>query len=399
MTAMRAPLGMPASDRLYARATAALPGGNTRTTLFVAPHPPYAASGHRCWVVDVDGHEVIDFNSNYTALIHGYQRAEIAAAVNEAIAEGTCFCLPTVHEVQLAERLSARIPAAPKWRFTNSGTEAVMMAIRVARAATGRDAVLRFAGCYHGTYDGMLEVGAKGVPSAYADQVITVPVGDHAALHAALNTDGHRIACVLFDAMANRAGLRPSDPAFVRMLRAETESHGILLVMDEVITFRVAHGGMQSLYDVRPDITTLGKVLGGGFPVGAVGGRAEVMDLFDPHRRDGVAHGGTFSANPVTMRAGCVALDLLTSDEIARINALGDRLRRSLIEQGWNATGRGSLLRLHAPDPAATWWRLYEEGVLVAPNGLTCTSTAMTAEVIDEAIAAFDRVMKASRTS
>lgn len=399
MTATRAPLGMPASDRLYARATASLPGGNTRTTLFVAPHPPYAASGRRCWVVDVDGHEVIDFNSNYTALIHGYQRAEIVAAVNQAIAQGTCFCLPTVHEVHLAERLAARIPAAPKWRFTNSGTEAVMMAIRVARAATGRDAVLRFSGCYHGTYDGMLEVGAKGVPGAYADQVITVPVGDHAALHAALNTDGHRIACVLFDAMPNRAGLRPSDPAFVRMLRAETERHGILLVMDEVITFRVAYGGMQSLYDVRPDITTLGKVLGGGFPVGAVGGRAKVMDLFDPHRRDGVAHGGTFSANPVTMRAGCVALDLLTSDEITRINALGDRLRQSLIEQGWNATGRGSLLRLHAPDPAATWWRLYEEGVLVAPNGLTCTSTAMTAEVIDEAIAAFDRVMKASRTS
>jgi glutamate-1-semialdehyde 2,1-aminomutase len=389
---------MPASDRLYDRATASLPGGNTRTTLFVAPHPPYAASGRGCSVVDIDGHEVIDFNSNYTSLIHGYQRAEIVAAVNGAIAQGSCFCLPTVYEVELAERLAARISAAPKWRFTNSGTEAVMMAIRVARAATGRDAVLRFAGCYHGTYDGIFEAGAGGVPGAYAEQVVTVPVGDKAALQAALSAGGHRIACVLFDPMPNRAGLRPSDPAFVQMLRAETARHEILLVMDEVITFRLAHGGMQALYDVRPDITTLGKVLGGGFPVGAVGGRAEVLDLFDPHCRHGVNHGGTFSANPVTMRAGCVALDLLTREEIARINALGDRLRQSLIENGWNATGHGSLLRIHASDPAATWWRLYEEGVLVAPNGLMCTSTAMTEEVIDQAIAAFDRVMKASQT-
>jgi len=225
-----------------------------------------------------------------------------------------------------------------------------------------------------------------------AQQIISVPVGDGAALRAALEADGERIACVLFDAMPNRAGLRPADPDFVGMLRAETARRGILLILDEVITFRIAYGGIQSLYDLEPDISTLGKLIGGGFPVGAVGGRADLMDLFDPRRPAHVVHGGTFSANPVTMRAGIVALDLLTEQEIARINALGDRLRETLTGHGYKVTGRGSLLRIHVDDPAGLWWRLYRQGVLIAANGLACTSTALDDQTLDRAIAGFARV-------
>ena len=231
----------------------------------------------------------------------------------------------------LAERLAGRIPGAPSWRFTNSGTEAVMVALRLARVATGRGAVLRFDGCYHGTSDWALEPGAVGMPAGLADDIISIPVGDESALRDALEQHGEQIACVLFDAMPNRAGLRPADPEYVRLLREETRRRGILLVLDEVITFRVAFGGVQSVYGLEPDITTLGKIIGGGFAVGALGGPRELMELFDPRRPDRIAHGGTFSANPVAMRAGAAALDLLTAAEIERINGLGDRLRTTLL--------------------------------------------------------------------
>jgi glutamate-1-semialdehyde 2,1-aminomutase len=323
--------------------------------------------------------------------VHGHARAEVVAAATRAIQDGSCFSLPTAHEVELAAVLGRRIPAAEKWRFTNSGTEAVMMALRLARTATGRELVVRFDGCYHGSYDGALAPGARGVPSALADAIVSIPVGDSQALLRTLEERGEEIACVLFDAMPNRAGLEPATREFVSMLRRETAGRDILLVLDEVITFRIAPGGIQSRYELRPDITTLGKVIGGGFPIGAVGGRAELMDLFDPRLSGHLVHGGTFSANPVSMQAGLAALELLTASEIERINGLGDRLRHELVRQGWYATGRGSLLRIRASDQTTLWWRLYEEGVMIAANGLAATSTAMDDTQIDRAVAAFAR--------
>ncbi len=380
------------SDELYARALACLPGGNSRTTVFVSPHPPYAARGQGCVLTDADGHELLDLQGNYTVLVHGHGRREIVEAASSALRDGSCFGLPTADEVELAQELSERVPSAERWRFANSGSEAVMMALRLARFHTGRPLILRFDGCYHGTYDGALMPGAPGVPPAVSEQVLSVPVGDADAVATAFEEHGARIACVLFDAMPNRAGLVPASPEFVRWLRQETERRGILLLLDEVITFRIAPGGIQSLYGLRPDITTLGKLIGGGLPIGAIGGRAEVMSGFDPRAPDHLAHGGTFSANPVSMRAGLASLRLLTAEEIERINGYGDRLRRELGKQGWRVTGRGSLLRIHGQDPAALWWRLYAEGVMIAPNGLAATSTAMDESVIDRALAAFERV-------
>jgi glutamate-1-semialdehyde 2,1-aminomutase len=385
--------GIPRGDALYERALRRLPGGSSRTTVFVPPHPPYALRGEGWRVWDVDGHELIDLQCNYASLVHGHAFPPAVQAATQALAEGSAFGLPTAAEVDLAERLAERLPWTERWRFAGSGSEAVMIAVRAARAATGRAGLLRFAGCYHGSWDAVVEPGARGVPAAAQRDVLTVPVGDEAALLAALEEHGERLACVLLDLMPNRAGLRPAEPAFAALVREQTARRGIVLILDEVITFRLATGGLQELYGIEGDIVTLGKLIGGGLPIGALGGRAAQLELFDPRRADAVAHGGTFSANPVSLRAGIAALDALDAAAIARIDALGERLRAGLGALGYAVTGRGSLLKVHAPNPVELWWRLYRAGVLIACGGLTCVSTPMDDAVIDRALAAFERAL------
>jgi glutamate-1-semialdehyde 2,1-aminomutase len=259
-----------------------------------------------------------------------------------------------------------------------------MMAIRLARAVTGRDSVMRFAQAYHGTYDAVQDPTARGLSSARAREIVAVPFNDGSAALDAMRVHGESLAAVVLDAMPNRAGLVPASPEFVRMLRAETRARGIVLIQDEVLTFRMTVGGLHKCYDVEPDVITVGKLIGGGFPVGAFGGAPAIMSAFDPRTEEPVLHGGTFSANPVTMSAGCAALSLYDAVEVERLNALGDRLRSLLLEDGWSVTGRGSLLRVHAPDQPRLWWSLYRSGVLIAPNGLMALSTPMDEEVINE---------------
>lgn len=387
-----APVALPKSDELFARAMRSLPGGNTRTTVFVAPHPPYARSGEGWRIVDEDGSELIDALGNYTALIHGHAHPRIVDAAHAAIAEGASFGLPTRHEVAFAEHLAERVAMGEQWRFTNSGTEAVMMALRLARAVTGRDRVLRFEGCYHGTCDAVVSGASPGIPQSVAADVIVVPLEDLDATSAALDNHGDDLACVLLDSLPNRAGLRPADPDFVQTLRAETARRGVLLVHDEILSFRVAYAGFHADYDVEPDIVTLGKIIGGGFPIGAVGGRAHVMEHFDPRRLASVGHGGTFSANPVSMRAGLAALELFDAPEVERLNALGERLRAELGVAGWTVTGHGSLLRVHVADPRRLWWDLYGAGLLTSVNGLLCLSTPMDERVIDRILQIYEAV-------
>lgn len=378
----------PRADALYDRALGHLPGGNSRTSLFVRPHPPYAASGAGYRLTDVDGHTVIDLLNNFTSLIHGHAHPRLVAVATEAIAGGSAYGLPTEHEVEFAELLAKRVPAAESWRFLNSGTEAVMMSIRAARAFTGRDLIIRFEHCYHGTYDAVA-LEQRGVAEGVAGTVVVLPVWDGEALVETLEANGDRVAAVVLDAMPHHAGLIPAPPEFMRLMRDETQRRDVLIVQDEVITFRVAPGGMQSFYDVKPDITAVGKIIGGGFPVGAIGGRAEVMDVFNPVGTDPVSHGGTFSANPVTTRAGLTAMQMMTESEYARINSLGERLRSGLLAQGWRVNGLGSLIKVDIGETPETWWRLYEDGVLISPGGLACISTPMDESVVDEALASF----------
>jgi glutamate-1-semialdehyde 2,1-aminomutase len=367
-----------------------MPGGLARAALATKPGPPYAATAQGCELIDVDGHRLIDLHADFSALVHGNAHPVITQAAVAALERGACFGLPTATEVALAEHLQARQPSLERLRFTNSGSEAVMMAIRVARAWSGKEAVLRFAGCYHGCYDAVAGDRAPGRPASLHSEVITVPVGDAARFFEALVEHGERLAGVLLDLMPNRAGLSPAPREFASLVRRATAQLGIALIVDEVITFRLCYGGMQDDYELTPDLTVLGKVIGGGLPVGALGGRTEIMAVLDPTGRDPVDHGGTFTANPVTMSAGLAALELLRAQEIARINSLGDRLRDGLCELGYETNGRGSLLKIVGEaDLPALWWRLYRAGVLIAQDGLLSVSTVMNEAVIDKVLARF----------
>jgi glutamate-1-semialdehyde 2,1-aminomutase len=353
--------------------------------------PPYAVRGSGFLLVDADGHEVIDLQGNQTALVHGHAHPAIVAAVTEAVAAGSSVGLPTPAEVELAGRLVERIPAVERIRFAGSGTEAVMLALRVARAYTGRPKILRFAGAYHGTYDDVVGGPARGIPPGVRDWVVTAPFGDESAFRTVIAEHGDTLACVLVDLMPNRAGLVPASQEFAQLLRSETAARGILLAVDEVITFRLATGGLQTEYGLEPDLVVLGKLIGGGLPVGAYGGREEVMAVTDPRTDGAVQLGGTFTANPVTMRAGAVALDLLHAAAIERINGLGDLLRAELRRRGRHVTGRGSLLRIDADDPLELWWRLYRAGVLIANGGLAAVSTPMDEQTIETVLERFEQ--------
>lgn len=392
---MKSKGGHPGAGReLYERAHRRFPGGSSRTTLWVAPHPPYALQGEGWRVRDVDGHDLIDLHGDYSALVHGNAFGPIADAARAALERGSAFGLPTSAEVDLADCLAGRMGWAERWRFTGSGSEAVMAAVRGARAVSGRDMVVRFADCYHGGWDALAAPGARGVPEGVAREVVTLALGDGEAFLSALEEHGEQLACVLFDLMPNRAGLHPAERSFAQLVREHTHARGVALIVDEVITFRMAPGGMQSQYGIEGDIVTLGKLIGGGLPVGALGGKAEWMDVFDPSRSDGVALAGTFAANPVSMSAGLAALTALDADAIERIGTLGGRLREGLTRLGYEVTGAGSLCKLHAPDLPALWRSLYDEGVLIAADGLACVSTAMDEAIIDRALELFGRVSR-----
>lgn len=371
-----------AGEPLRIRAVRALPGGITRSTVHVQPHPPYAVSGRGARVVDVNGHEVIDANNNYTSLIHGHAHPHLVEVANSTIRQGSAFGLPTPSEIALAETLASRTGIA-QWRFCNSGTEAVMMALRCARAFTGRNLIVRFAGSYHGTYDGVVDPDVPGVPADVRHSVLVLPQGSSDAFLEAMRQHGSRVAAVLIDLMPNRAGLRPAEASFVELVRRETRAHGSLLVVDEVITFRVGFGGMAALYGLVPDIVVVGKVIGGGFAAGGIGGSADVLRPFDPNNSSGLPWGGTFSANPVTMSVGRAALELFDDKAILRLNAAGDQLRAELNRAGVPASGLGSLIRLRLDGPSS-WWRLYEARLLVCTNGLLALSTAMSDTDIED---------------
>ncbi|MDI2029558.1 aminotransferase class III-fold pyridoxal phosphate-dependent enzyme [Saccharopolyspora sp. TS4A08] len=376
------------------RAQRVLPGGNTRTTLFVPPHPPYAVRGNGALITDDTGHRVIDCNNNYTSLIHGHARAEVLETAIEAARSGTAFGLPTASEVALAEHLRDRT-GIEQWRFCNSGSEAVLMLLRAARAYTGRDLIIRFDGSYHGTGDALVPPEAPGLAKSVSESVLVLPQNDLAAVEKALHEHGARVAAVLIDLMPNRAGLIPADPEYVTALRNLTRQHATLLAVDEVITFRLREGGLHTDYDIQPDLVSVGKVIGGGFPVGAIGGSAEVLSPFAPTAPGAVSWGGTFSANPVTMAAGLTALQLFGATEITELNQRGDAVRARLLKADVPVRGSGSLLRLTTPNPTELWWKLYHAGVLAGTNGLLALSTAMTDAQLDQIT---DGVTRAFRT-
>jgi glutamate-1-semialdehyde 2,1-aminomutase len=333
-----------ASEQAFARALAVLPGGVSspvRAFGAVGGTPRVIAAGEGPELVDVDGERLLDFVGSWGPLILGHAHPAVVRAVAEAAARGTTFGAPCPGEAALAERVVAAYPAAEKVRLVSSGTEATMSAVRLARAATGRDLVVKFAGCYHGHADHLLvqagsglatfsQPSSAGVPAAFAGCTLVADLDDEAGLAELFDAHRRRIAAVILEPLPANCGLLVQRPEFLAALARRTREEGALLILDEVITgFRLGLGGAAERLGLEPDLATFGKVIGGGLPVGAFAGRAELMDRLAP---DGdVYQAGTLSGNPLAMAAGLATLDVLEAEDgWARLEALGGLLEERL---------------------------------------------------------------------
>jgi glutamate-1-semialdehyde 2,1-aminomutase len=334
----------PRSQELFQKALQLMPGGVSspvRAFRSVGGEPVYMARGEGSRMTDVDGNNYIDYVGSWGPLILGHCHAEVVEAVARALALGTSFGASTLAEVELAEEIQKAFPSMERVRFVNSGTEATLSALRVARAATGRDKILKFEGCYHGHSDSLLVKAGSGVatlglpdspgvPRALAALTLTAPFNDSAALEETFRLQRNELAAVIVEPVAGNMGCVAPAPGFLEKLRALTEEQGTVLIFDEVMTgFRVRYGGAQELFGVTPDMTTLGKIIGGGLPVGAYGGKAELMDLVAP--AGAVYQAGTLSGNPLAMAAGAKTLEVLSRPGVyERLESISTRLERGL---------------------------------------------------------------------
>jgi glutamate-1-semialdehyde 2,1-aminomutase len=334
------------SAALFARAQRLIPGGvNSPVRAFrgVGGDPFFVAKAEGCRITDVDGRTYIDFLGSWGPLILGHAAPALVEAVGEALRRGTSYGAPTQGEVELAELISGAVPSMEMLRLVSSGTEAAMSAIRLARGATGRDAIIKFEGCYHGHADSLLVKAGSGgatfgvpdslgVPAALAALTITVPFNDLAAVEAVMAARGREVAAIIVEPVAGNMGVVPPAAGFLQGLRALCDTHGALLIFDEVITgFRVAYGGAQALYGVRPDLTCLGKIIGGGLPVGAYGGARAIMERVAP--LGGVYQAGTLSGNPLAVAAGIATLRALEKPGVySRLEESGASLQRGLAD-------------------------------------------------------------------
>jgi glutamate-1-semialdehyde 2,1-aminomutase len=424
------------SRQLYERASHVMPGGNTRHSVALAPYPIYARSGSGCRITDVEGDERVDFLNNYTSLILGHAHPQVTEAVQRRAALGTAFTMPTPEEVELAELITGRVSYVEQIRFCNSGSEAVMLAIKAARAFTGRHKIAKFEGAYHGIYDyaevsegptpdawgdadAPVSITEPGTPPSVAHDVVVMPWNRPEACRELIERHKDELAAVLVDPMPLGIGMIAPRQGFLPWLREETARHGIVLIADEVLNFRLAYHGACQGPGIVPDLTTFGKIIGGGFPVGAVAGSRRVMSVFDHTGALKVHHGGTFNANPVTIVAGLETMRHMTPEAFDRLNYLGeyvrDRLRRLFRDTGRPAQvcGTGSMFVAHLtaeelidfrtlqgfsrtnPIYGGLCHKLLEYGFILSPRGIFgCLSTPMSETELDALVEALDRALR-----
>ncbi len=426
---------MPISEVLFERACRVIPGGvNSPVRAFkrLGRAPFFVASAKGSHLRDVDGNDYIDYVGTWGPAILGHAPECVVRAVQEAAVKGMSFGTPTPAEVEMAELICRLVPSIRKVRMTNSGTEATMSAVRLARGFTGRSLIVKFAGCYHGHVDSLLvaagsgalthgEPDSAGVPSELAQLTLVLPFNDTEAVRSIFRERGKEIAGVIVEPYPGNAGFYLPRPGFLEYLREVTSQYGALLIFDEVMTgFRLAPGGAQQLHHIEPDITTLGKIIGGGLPVGAFGGRADIMDCISP--LGGVYQAGTLSGNPLAMAAGLAQLKQLTeSNAWEHLESLGARLedgvRRVQRDLGLHFTFKrcGSMFCLHFTEEDVVdlksaqsanfdvfrryFLSMLEQGVFVAPSPYETgfLSTAHSDADVDATIAAVARALRSCK--
>jgi glutamate-1-semialdehyde 2,1-aminomutase len=406
----------PESRRLHEERRRSMPGGNTRTVLHVEPFPLTIVRGEGAVLIDADGHEYIDLLGEFTAGLFGHSHPAIVEAVCDALADGISFGAPNRYESELASAICARFPSLELVRFCNSGTEANLLALSLARIATGKPAIMVFAGGYHGGV--FFFETAAGSPINVPFPFVVAEYNDAEGAVRLVRERAHELAAVVVEPVQGSGGVIPGERAFLEALRESTAANDVLLVFDEVMTSRLSTGGMQEALGIRPDLTTFGKYLGGGMAFGAFGGRADLMSRFDPARPDALPHAGTFNNAVLTMAAGTAGLRVYDDAEVARLNGLGDRLRDRLdafaASNGLDfcATGYGSMVGLHfcrgpvrrrSDVPAAVELRtllhlhLLERGYSYARRGFIALSLPLSEADVDGFAAAVEELLPALR--
>ncbi len=426
------------SHRTFVRGQAVFPDGTTRVTVERDPLPRYIDRGEGAYLIDVDGRRFLDLNSNFTTLIHGHAFPPVVEAVTKQIQNGACFANPTEHEVELAELLCCRIPQMDKIRFVSTGTEAVMFAIKAARAFTGRSAIAKFEGAYHGAYDwvevsqaaGPQNWGAaerpssvayyQGMPQSVLDETLVLPYNDTETTTALIEEKASTLAAVVVDPMPSRAGLLSPKAEFIQALHTVCRANGIVIIGDEVLNLRQGFAGASPRYGLEPDLLAVGKIIGGGLPIGAVGGRADVMAVFDARAgRPLLPQGGTFSANPVSLVAGLAAMRALDRQAFDHLETLGDQLRDRIAasidkhDAPFCVIGAASLLRVYPKkEPPETYRQaclsqdeskmmmalarhFTKNGIVFPRDAASCLSTPMKPTDIDFVADVFDRFLAA----
>jgi glutamate-1-semialdehyde 2,1-aminomutase len=403
----------PRSKSRFEAATRDMPGGNTRTVLHYDPFPVALVKGEGARLTDLDGHTYIDFLGEFTAGLYGHSEPAILRAIQEALSGGLVLGGPNRYEARLAELMCARFPALELVRFCNSGSEATLMCLSLARAVTGRAAVMAFNGAYHG---GFLSFAGGGSPINAPFPYVMADYNDVDGVRQLIGQHAQSLAAIIVEPLMGSGGCIPADPAFLRTLREEADRHGIVLVFDEVMTSRLAPGGLHGRLGLTPDLVAFGKYLGGGVSFGAFGGKRALMQRLDPTRPDGLTHSGTYNNNVLTMAAGIAGLEqVYTAEAAERLNAGGDHLRARLNEvvarhgAPVQVLGQGSMLCFHpqrapirrpadlAGAPAALRKLLHLEmnlrGIYIARRGFMSLSLPMTRSDHDTLVAAFDEFL------
>ena len=423
------------SQRLFEQAKKLIPGGvnsPVRACKSVGADPLFIDRAEGCMVYDADGNGYIDYVGSWGPMILGHRHPAVIEEIKTALNKGTSFGAPTELEINLARMVIEAVPSIEMVRMVNSGTEATMSAIRLARGFTRRDMIVKFDGCYHGHSDALLVEagsgvatlgipGSPGVPESFVASTLSLPYNDIKSVKEAMEKHGSKVACVIVEPVAGNMGLVPPEEGFLAALREVTEKSGSLLIFDEVMTgFRVAYGGAQSLYKIMPDLTCLGKIIGGGLPVGAYGGKREIMEQIAP--QGPVYQAGTLSGNPLAMAAGIATLtqikkpgfyDLLNERSEKLLSGLAEAARKSGIDV--SAARVGSMLGIFFTDRKVTDYKsaktsdlkmfsafyreMLKEGIYLAPSQFEAlfVSSAHTEKHIEHTIEAAEKVMKGLR--